>query len=150
MTPLLSLPAPRPSLTCNAFIAPFVTSGRFQTSETLMKRLLLSTLLSISVLAPGLAQTADDDLGDSSSSSTTPADTTGSTTGGHHRLLAQLDLTEAQKAQIRQIVQSTTDKAQRRQQIRAILTPEQKMKLRQLIRERRAARQSAAQPAATN
>ncbi len=115
-----------------------------------MKRLLLSTLLSISVLAPGLAQTADDDLGDSSSSSTTPADTTGSTTGGHHRLLAQLDLTEAQKAQIRQIVQSTTDKAQRRQQIRAILTPEQKMKLRQLIRERRAARQSAAQPAATN
>jgi len=114
-----------------------------------MKRLLLSALLSISVLAPSgaqvLAQTADDEMGDSSSSSTAPTDSTGSTPGRHHHLLAQLGLSDEQKAQIKQIFQSTTDRKERRQQIKAILTPEQKMQLRQLIRERRAQRQSTAQ-----
>jgi Spy/CpxP family protein refolding chaperone len=112
-----------------------------------MKRLLLPSVLSMMLLAsaglPAVAQT-DDDLADSTS--TTASITTGNDPAqGHHHLLAQLDLTDAQKAQIKQIVQSTTDKKERRQQIRAILTPEQKMKLRQLIRERRAQRQAAAQ-----
>jgi len=112
-----------------------------------MKRLLLSALLSISVLAPSgapvLAQTSDDEMDDSSS--TAPTDSTGSTPGRHHHLLAQLGLSDEQKAQIKQIFQSTTDRKERRQQIKAILTPEQKMQLRQLIRERRAQRQSTAQ-----
>jgi Spy/CpxP family protein refolding chaperone len=114
-----------------------------------MKRLFLPSVLSIMLLAspglPAVAQTSDDDMDLSDSPSSTSTDTTGAAPApGHHQhLLAQLDLTDAQKAQIKQIVQGTTDKKERRQQIRAILTPDQKIKLRQLIRERRAQRQAA-------
>jgi Spy/CpxP family protein refolding chaperone len=43
--------------------------------------------------------------------------------------LAQLDLTDAQKEQIKQIRGSVTDRKERRQQIMAVLTPDQKAKL---------------------
>ncbi len=43
--------------------------------------------------------------------------------------LAELDLTDAQKAQIKQIRASVTDHKERRQQIMAVLTPDQKDKL---------------------
>ena len=119
-----------------------------------MKRILLSSSLSILALAllgtPMPAQTADDDLGDSTSGAA--ADTSGSNTGTsgsapahRHRLLAQLGLTEQQRAQIKQIIQNTTDRKERRQEIKAILTPEQKMKLRELIRARRAQQPTTAQ-----
>jgi len=43
----------------------------------------------------------------------------------------QLDLTDAQKAQIQQIIKQTDE--ERRQQIMAVLTPEQQAKLQQII-----------------
>jgi Spy/CpxP family protein refolding chaperone len=113
-----------------------------------MKRLFLPSVLSMMLLAsaglPAVAQTADDDLADSPSAASTGTTGTASAQGRHH-LLDQLGLTDAQKEQIKQIVQNTTDKKERRQQIRALLTTDQKMKLRQLIRERRAQHQSSAQ-----
>jgi Spy/CpxP family protein refolding chaperone len=54
----------------------------------------------------------------------------------------QLDLTDAQKNQIKQIRSSVTDKQQRRQQIMAVLTPEQKQRLFQMIKDNRGAAQS--------
>ena len=47
--------------------------------------------------------------------------------------MAQLDLTDAQKAQIKEIRATVTDKTERHQQVLAVLTPDQKAKLRQLI-----------------
>ncbi len=43
--------------------------------------------------------------------------------------LAQLDLTDTQKEQIKQIRGSVSDRKERRQQIMAVLTPDQKAKL---------------------
>jgi len=50
---------------------------------------------------------------------------------------AELDLTDDQKAQIKHIRWTVTDRQERRQQILAVLTPEQKAKLKQMIREHR-------------
>ncbi len=61
-----------------------------------------------------------------------------------------LGLTDAQKQQIQQIRQSTTDKKERRQEIAAVLTPEQKAMIRQKIQERRTQRQQSAQNSAQN
>jgi Spy/CpxP family protein refolding chaperone len=47
--------------------------------------------------------------------------------------MAQLDLTDTQKQQIKQIRATVTDKTQRRQQVMAVLTPEQKQKLIQIL-----------------
>jgi len=58
--------------------------------------------------------------------------------------MAQLDLTEAQKEQIKQLRASVTDRKARRQQILAILTPEQKAKLRELIQAHRSQSQGGA------
>jgi Spy/CpxP family protein refolding chaperone len=55
--------------------------------------------------------------------------------------LAALDLTDAQKDQIKQIRASTTDRKERRQQIMAVLTPGQKARLMQMIKEHRDATQ---------
>jgi Spy/CpxP family protein refolding chaperone len=51
--------------------------------------------------------------------------------------LDQLNLTDAQKAQIKQIRATVSDKKERRQQIMAVLTPDQKAKLRELIMAKR-------------
>jgi Spy/CpxP family protein refolding chaperone len=50
---------------------------------------------------------------------------------------AQLDLTDAQKAQIKQIRAATPAGKERRQQIMAVLTPDQKAKLIAMLKERR-------------
>ena len=51
--------------------------------------------------------------------------------------LAELNLTDDQKAQIKHIRWTVTDREERRQQILAVLTPEQKAKLKQMIQEHR-------------
>ena len=51
--------------------------------------------------------------------------------------LEQLDLTDAQKAQIKQIRTSVPAGQERRQQIVAVLTPDQRAKLRRLMQEHR-------------
>ncbi len=53
--------------------------------------------------------------------------------GGHMRaIFAQLGLTDAQKMQIAQIRQTTTDRQQRRAAIMNVLTPDQRTKFQQL------------------
>jgi Spy/CpxP family protein refolding chaperone len=51
--------------------------------------------------------------------------------------LAQLDLTEAQKAQIKQLFDTMPAGKERRQAIVAVLTPDQKAKLKSMFAERR-------------
>jgi len=53
--------------------------------------------------------------------------------------MEKLDLTDDQKAKIKQIRASVTDPKERREQVMAVLTPEQKEKLKQMIMERRKA-----------
>jgi Spy/CpxP family protein refolding chaperone len=54
--------------------------------------------------------------------------------GGKWReAFARLGLSDTQKAQIRQIRASTSPGKERRQQIMAVLTPDQKEKLRQMV-----------------
>jgi Spy/CpxP family protein refolding chaperone len=55
---------------------------------------------------------------------------------------AKLDLSEAQKQQIEQIRSTVTDRKERREQIMAVLTPEQKRKLMQMIAAHRGSAQS--------
>lgn len=50
----------------------------------------------------------------------------------HPDFLSQLNLTDAQKAQIAQIKQNTPDHKQAHEQIMALLTPDQKAQLKQL------------------
>jgi len=52
--------------------------------------------------------------------------------------LEQLDLTDAQKQQIKQIRANTDPGKERRQQIMAVLTPDQKQKLISMLQEYRA------------
>jgi Spy/CpxP family protein refolding chaperone len=54
---------------------------------------------------------------------------------------AQLDLTDAQKEQIKQIRATTPKGKERRQQIMAVLTPDQKAKLVQMIQQYRSEKQ---------
>ncbi len=51
--------------------------------------------------------------------------------------MAELNLTDAQKDQIKEIRANVADRMERRQQIMAVLTPDQKAKLRELIQEHR-------------
>jgi Spy/CpxP family protein refolding chaperone len=51
--------------------------------------------------------------------------------------LAELNLTDDQKAQIKHIRWTVTDREERRQQILAVLTPDQKGKLKQMIQKHR-------------
>jgi len=67
------------------------------------------------------------------SDGTAPAQGQGQRWQRFKEAMAQLDLTEAQKALIKQIRATVTDKKERRQQVLAVLTPDQKAKLRQLI-----------------
>lgn len=95
---------------------------------------------------------------DSTTGPTTPS--TGSTNPGgtctqgqgQGRLkaaLAQLDLSDAQRQQIKQIRSTVTDRKERRQEIMALLTPDQKAKLVAMIQARRNASQGATAPAST-
>ena len=115
-----------------------------------MKTSLLSLLFigAVITVAPLPRVMAEDD-----STSDQPASTSGSTNSGENggqkqgferlsKVLGQLDLTEAQKAQIKQIITTVTDRKERRQEIVAVLTPEQKAKLRELLKEHREAKES--------
>jgi Spy/CpxP family protein refolding chaperone len=108
-----------------------------------MKRSFLPlVLLGVTMIlfaAPGRAQEANPPAGASTVTSTTPPATPPAGKEKHHgHLLAQLNLTDAQKAKIKQIKKSGTDKKQRKQEVMALLTPAQQQQLRQLIEQRRA------------
>jgi Spy/CpxP family protein refolding chaperone len=84
------------------------------------------------------------DAGSSGSTTNLAAGATDTTVGNDQRgekwkkAFAQLDLTEAQKSQIKQIRASTSPGKERRQQIMAVLTPAQKEKLVSMIKASRA------------
>jgi Spy/CpxP family protein refolding chaperone len=65
----------------------------------------------------------------------------GTTGQPHPHVLQQLGLSDAQKAQIKQIRQSTPKGKERRQAIMAVLTPEQKTQLKQDIEQKKAQQQ---------
>ncbi len=54
---------------------------------------------------------------------------------GIMRMVQQLGLTDDQRQQIMQIIRNTADRQERRQQIVALLTPEQRQRLRGMMRE---------------
>jgi len=60
--------------------------------------------------------------------------------------LAELNLTDAQRAQIMQIRATVTDRKERRQQVLALLTPDQRARLHELRAERRNGRHAAGAP----
>jgi Spy/CpxP family protein refolding chaperone len=63
--------------------------------------------------------------------------------------LAQLNLTDAQKEQIKQIRSTVTDRKERRQEIMAVLTPDQKARLIAMIQAHRNGSQGATSTAST-
>jgi Spy/CpxP family protein refolding chaperone len=75
----------------------------------------------------------------STSSSSEPAQATGSDngqrTGKWKAILEQLDLSDAQKTQIKQIRANTQPGPDRRHQIMAVLSPDQKQKLISLLKD---------------
>ncbi|HEV3272248.1 MAG TPA: hypothetical protein VGZ93_08725 [Candidatus Methylacidiphilales bacterium] len=110
-----------------------------------MKISLLSLFLAGAALTAIPLQRVSADDGTTSGQTASPGDSTNSAGNGAQgqrlerfkHVLAQLDLTDAQKAQIRQIRASVTDRKERHRDIRAVLTPEQKVKFRELLREYR-------------
>jgi Spy/CpxP family protein refolding chaperone len=73
-----------------------------------------------------------------STTATTQATSSGCQNGRKEHLkkaLASLDLTDAQKEQIKQIRAGGADRKERFEQILAVLTPDQKAKLRELRKE---------------
>jgi len=110
-----------------------------------MKTSFLSAFLIGSALTTSSLQLASaDDTAGSSQGTSSGGSTNSAGTGAQaqrfervREALAQLDLSDAQKEQIKQIRSSVTDRQERRQQIMAVLTEEQKAKLRQLIQEHR-------------
>jgi Spy/CpxP family protein refolding chaperone len=96
--------------------------------------LLLLSLLITLVSAPVLsAQTA---AGTNATSATAPSDN-GQRAEKMRAALEQLDLTDAQKQQIKQIRATTQPGKERRQQIMAVLTPDQKQKLIAMLKDYR-------------
>jgi Spy/CpxP family protein refolding chaperone len=97
-----------------------------------MKKLALCLIAAAAL--PTLAQTTN-----SEPAATTPLVGAGSTATTDDRreklkeALAQLNLTENQQAMIRNIRASTSPGKERREQIIAVLTPDQKEKLKQMI-----------------
>jgi len=100
---------------------------------------LLLCLCVVLMASPAIAQTDDS----TSPSQTTPSDGTNTGVDASQRrerikeAFAQLNLTDEQKQQIKQIRQTVSDKTQRRQQIMAVLTLDQKQKLRQFFQQYR-------------
>lgn len=102
------------------------------------------TLLS----APLSAVVADDTSSDQTNLAAGPSSGTDTDDQGEHhgrwkKAFAQLDLTDSQKAQIKQIRATVTDRKERRQQVMAVLTQEQKEKLKELIQQYRSEKQGA-------
>jgi len=109
-----------------------------------MKTSLLSLVLGLNIAsAPALVA---QDAGNTNSASATPpasGNTSGAGGGSQHgeklkAMLEQLDLTDAQKTQIKQIRANTQAGKERRQQIMAVLTPNQKQKLIGMLQQYRA------------
>ena len=70
------------------------------------------------------------------------ADDTAGTTGQEHpHFIRQLGLSDAQKVQIKQILQNTPKGKGRREEILAVLTPEQKAQLKQDVEQWKAQHQ---------
>ena len=92
--------------------------------------------------ADGLSRNAQAD-DNAPPSQSVPSDGTNTGTDASQRrehikeAFAQLNLTDEQKQQIRHIRQTVTDKVQRQQEVMAVLTPEQRQKLRQLFQQYR-------------
>ena len=103
----------------------------------LNKSLILSALVASSCLTGASALQAQD----TNSAATPPASDAPkpmrARPAGFDMIAKQLDLTDDQKAQIKHIRWTVTDREDRRKQILAVLTPEQKAKLKQMIREHR-------------
>ena len=93
-------------------------------------------LLCLFLVAASLA-TVSADTTPSTTGTATPVDTQGQRMEKFKAALEQLGLTDAQKAQIKQIRATVTDRRERRQQIMAVLTSNQKEKLRQMIMDHR-------------
>ena len=70
-------------------------------------------------------------------STTAPAGDQGARLEKLKAALAQLNLTDDQKARMKDIFTNVPKGPERRQQIMAVLTPDQKEKLRQMIQEHR-------------
>ncbi len=86
------------------------------------------------------------DAAGTASLSAAPSGGTGENAGGNgdrsekmKAAMEQLDLTDAQKTQIKQIRSNTQPGRERRQQIMAVLTPDQKQKLIAMLKQARAA-----------
>jgi len=102
--------------------------------------LLLLSLIITLVSAPVLfAQTP----GSTNAAAATAPSDNGQRAEKMRAALEQLDLTDAQKQQIKQIRTTTQPGKERRQQIMAVLTPDQKQKLIAMLKDYRA--QQAAQ-----
>jgi Spy/CpxP family protein refolding chaperone len=95
-------------------------------------------------LAPALFAEDDASSKTTDNSAVAPSDGNASTAGqGQHtgfwkQALEQLNLSDGQKQQIKQIVDNSQPGKERRQQIMAVLTPDQKQQLVSLIKEHRA------------
>ena len=100
------------------------------------------SFLSLFLLAAALTIAAPRiGMADTTAPATASGDTTNNDQGGRLARLkaafAELNLTDDQKAQIKHIRWTVTDRQERRQQILAVLTPDQKAKLKQMIQEHR-------------
>jgi Spy/CpxP family protein refolding chaperone len=109
-----------------------------------MKTFLLTALAGAILATASLEIFAADDT-----TTTAPASGSATTTGAKGQkgerwraAFEQLSLTDEQKTRIQQIRTSVTDRKERRQQIMGVLTPDQKTKLKDLIRESRSSEQT--------
>jgi Spy/CpxP family protein refolding chaperone len=101
-----------------------------------MKKLFLSFLVGAVVAMP-VALLADDLAGTApASGNAVGAGADGQRMEKARAAFEKLDLTDAQKAQIKQIRANTPAGKERRQQIMAVLTPDQKAKLIAMLKER--------------
>lgn len=108
-----------------------------------MKKFLHSAVLALTLLSSPALFAQDANSGASSpDNSAGSGDTSGGGNGQRgekwREAFAKLDLTDAQKEQVRQIRSSTSPGRERRQQIMAVLTPAQKEQLVAMIRQYRA------------
>ena len=122
--------------------------------------LLIGAALSIVPLQMTLADASSDDaffasdtgapIESPAGTSTAPSANSGATMAQRaeqiRKIFAQLDLTDKQKEQIKQDCQTITDRKERREAIMKILTPEQKARLWQLLKERKSAAQQGSNP----
>ena len=89
------------------------------------------------IVLPARVALADDAATPAAGSTTAPATSKGDKGERLKAALAQLNLSDDQKAKIKDIFTNVTNRKERRQQIAAVLTPDQKEKLKTMIKERR-------------